>query len=256
MKRSILDTLFPVYSTSGGAEAMTLGGFQPRQKSAFSRPGAWHGAETYAVRSRDKSHLYRHVFKRALDVALVLLSAPVVVPIILVLALLVAREGGQPFYSQRRVGKDGHAFRMWKLRTMVVDADARIADHLAASPDAKAEWDRDQKLRADPRITRFGRLLRKSSLDELPQLFNVFIGDMALVGPRPMMLNQQSLYRGTAYSLVRPGLTGLWQTTDRNQTSFEARAEYDTVYVDTLSFVSDARIILKTVQVVARGTGC
>ena len=145
---------------------------------------------------------------------------------------------------------------MWKLRTMVVDADARMAAHLAANPEAKAEWDRHQKLRADPRITRFGQFLRKSSLDELTQLFNVFVGDMAIVGPRPMMLNQQSLYPGMAYSLVRPGLTGLWQTTDRNQTSFEARADYDTVYVDTLSFGSDVRIILKTVKVVARGTGC
>ena len=256
MKRAFVAMLFPVHSTSGATGAMTLGSFQPRQMSAFGRPGAHFGVAAHSVPSAAKSRLYRHFLKRALDVIMVVLSAPVVLPIVLVLALLVAREGGRPFYSQSRVGKDGRTFRIWKLRTMVVDADARMDKYLAANPAAKAEWDRNQKLRVDPRITRIGRLLRKSSLDELPQLFNVFTGDMAIVGPRPMMLNQQSLYPGIAYALVRPGLTGLWQTTGRNQTSFEARADYDTVYVDTLSFLSDVQIILKTVQVVAKGTGC
>lgn len=199
--------------------------------------------------------LYRNVFKRALDILAVLMSAPVVVPIVAILALLVAREGGMPFYSQFRVGRNGRPFRMWKLRTMVVDADARMNAFLDANPDARAEWDRNQKLRDDPRITRFGQILRKSSLDELPQLWNVFIGDMSLVGPRPMMVNQQSLYPGKAYFLVRPGVTGLWQTTDRNQTSFEARADFDTVYEQQLSLSSDLRIILKTVGVVVKGTG-
>jgi exopolysaccharide production protein ExoY len=184
-----------------------------------------------------------------------LMTAPVVVPIVLILALLVAREGGRPFYSQFRVGKNGRPFRMWKLRTMVVDADARMTAYLDANPEARAEWDLNQKLRVDPRITKFGQLLRKSSLDELPQLWNVFIGDMSLVGPRPMMLNQQSLYPGKAYYVVRPGVTGLWQTTDRNQTSFEARAEFDTTYNDTLSLGADLRIIFKTVAVVVNGTG-
>lgn len=203
-----------------------------------------------------KPGIYRNVFKRALDVVAVLMAAPVVVPIILILALLVAREGGRPFYSQFRVGKNGRPFRMWKLRTMVLDADARMTAYLDANPEARAEWDRNQKLRIDPRITRFGQFLRKTSLDELPQLWNVFFGDMSLVGPRPMMLNQQSMYPGKAYFLVRPGVTGLWQTTDRNQTSFEARAEFDTIYDDTLSFGADLRIIFKTVGVVVKGTGC
>ncbi len=198
---------------------------------------------------------YRRFVKRALDVTAVLLSAPVVVPIVLILALLVAREGGRPFYSQFRVGKNGRPFRMWKLRTMVTDADVRMTAYLDANPQARAEWDLNQKLRVDPRITRFGQVLRKTSLDELPQLWNVFIGDMSLVGPRPMMLNQQVMYPGKAYYVVRPGVTGLWQTTDRNQTSFEARAEFDTIYNDTLSLVADLRIIFKTVGVVVKGTG-
>lgn len=199
---------------------------------------------------------YRNVAKRAFDMLAVLLSAPVIVPIVAVLALMVAREGGRPFYSQFRVGKNGRPFRMWKLRTMVVDADLRMLSYLDANPDARAEWDRNQKLRMDPRITRMGSILRKTSLDELPQLWNVFVGDMSLVGPRPMMLNQQSLYPGKAYFLVRPGVTGLWQTTDRNQTSFEARAEFDAIYEESLSLGSDLRIILKTVGVVVKGTGC
>jgi exopolysaccharide production protein ExoY len=199
--------------------------------------------------------IYRRFVKRALDVVAVLLSAPVVVPIVLVLALLVAREGGRPFYSQFRVGKNGRPFRMWKLRTMVIDADARMTAYLDSNPQARAEWDLNQKLRVDPRITGFGQVLRKTSLDELPQLLNVFFGDMSLVGPRPMMLNQQAMYPGKAYYVVRPGVTGLWQTTDRNQTSFEARAEFDTIYNDTLSFGADMRIIFKTVGVVVKGTG-
>jgi exopolysaccharide production protein ExoY len=201
------------------------------------------------------SGLYRNFFKRALDILAVLLTAPVVVPIVAILALFVAKEGGRPFYSQFRVGKNGRPFRMWKLRTMVVDADARMNAYLDANPEARAEWDRNQKLRVDPRITQFGQILRKSSLDELPQLWNVFIGAMSLVGPRPMMVNQQSLYPGKAYFLVRPGVTGLWQTTDRNQTSFEARADFDTVYEEGLSLQSDLRIMLKTVGVVVKGTG-
>jgi exopolysaccharide production protein ExoY len=199
--------------------------------------------------------VYRNFVKRALDVVAVLVTAPIVVPIVIILALLVAREGGRPFYSQFRVGKNGRPFRMWKLRTMVVDADARMTAYLDANPQARAEWDLNQKLRVDPRITRFGQLLRKSSLDELPQLWNVFAGDMSLVGPRPMMLNQQVMYPGKDYYLLRPGITGLWQTTDRNETSFEARAEFDTVYNDSLSLAADMRIIFKTVGVVVKGTG-
>ena len=199
--------------------------------------------------------IYRRFAKQAMDVAAVLMSAPVVIPIVLILALLIARDGGRPFYSQFRVGKNGRPFRMWKLRTMVTDADARMTAYLDANPQARAEWDLNQKLRVDPRITRFGQILRKTSLDELPQLWNVFVGDMSLVGPRPMMLNQQAMYPGKAYYLVRPGVTGLWQTTDRNQTSFEARAEFDTMYNDSLSFAADLRIIFKTVGVVVKGTG-
>lgn len=200
--------------------------------------------------------IYRDLFKRVFDVTAVLLAAPVIVPVVGALALAVARDGGSPFYTQERIGRGGKVFRMWKLRSMVRDADAQMAALLASDPAARAEWDATQKLRKDPRITRFGQFLRRSSLDEVPQLWNVLTGDMSLVGPRPMMVNQQELYPGTAYYLLRPGITGYWQTAGRNRTTFRARAEYDTVYEEGLAFSTDMRILLRTVGVVVNGTGC
>ena len=199
--------------------------------------------------------LYRNLFKRALDVAAVTLALPVVVPLILGMAVLVRRDGGPAFYTQLRVGKDGRHFRMWKLRSMVPDADARFSAYLDANPEARREWDRTQKLRRDPRITTIGAFLRRSSLDELPQLLNVLTGDMSLVGPRPIMLNQQALYPGQAYFALRPGITGHWQTAGRNATAFAARADYDTAYDTDLSLANDLRILGRTVGVVMRCTG-
>lgn len=200
--------------------------------------------------------IYRRHVKRLLDLVVIAASAPFVLPLVAGLAVIVACEGGHPFYSQTRIGRGGRQFRMWKLRTMVTDADQRMADYLETNPEARAEWDATQKLRNDPRVTRFGHFLRRSSLDELPQLWNVLRGDMSLVGPRPIMLDQRAIYPGTAYYALRPGLTGYWQTAGRNRTTFEARADYDTAYEADLSFLSDLRILMRTVTVVLRGTGC
>lgn len=199
--------------------------------------------------------LYNLGLKRALDLCLVLLTAPLTVPVILVLAALVALDGGKPFYTQLRVGRDGKLFRLWKLRSMVQDADTRLAAHLASDPAAQLEWETTQKLKNDPRITRFGRLLRKSSLDELPQLFNVLNGSMSLVGPRPMMIGQQCLYDGRAYYDMRPGITGPWQISDRNDCNFCDRVRFDNAYHREVSLLTDLRILLRTVSVVLRGTG-
>lgn len=199
--------------------------------------------------------IYRSYCKRFLDVTLVVLSAPFVLPLIAALAILISQDGGKPFYSQRRVGQGGRLYRLWKLRTMVHGADAKLEAHLAANPEARQEWDATQKLRHDPRITRFGRLLRRTSLDELPQLWNVLIGDMSLVGPRPMMVSQIALYPGETYYALRPGITGYWQTSGRNDTTFEARAEYDASYGRDLSLGADLRILARTVGVVLRCTG-
>ncbi|SEK24862.1 Sugar transferase involved in LPS biosynthesis (colanic, teichoic acid) [Roseivivax marinus] len=200
--------------------------------------------------------LYRDIFKRAFDVAAVLLSALPVLAILLPLLALIALDGGAPIYRQARVGRNGSVFRMWKLRTMVPDAEARLESHLAADPHARLEWTVTQKLRRDPRITPIGHLLRKTSLDELPQLWNVLAGDMALVGPRPMMVNQRALYPGSAYYALRPGITGFWQTSVRNEASFAERARFDAAYLRELSFGTDMRVLARTVRVVVTGTGC
>ncbi|AUC53726.1 sugar transferase [Sagittula sp. P11] len=199
---------------------------------------------------------YRDVLKRALDITLVLLVALPAVLLTLIFAGLVMLDGHGPFYSQQRVGRNGRTFRMWKLRSMVPDADAQLSAYLAANPEARMEWDLTQKLRRDPRITAIGRIIRKTSIDELPQLLNVLVGDMSLVGPRPMMLNQREIYPGTAYYSLRPGITGFWQTSVRNESSFSERARFDTDYLRDLSFVTDLRVLLKTVRVVVHGTGC
>jgi len=199
---------------------------------------------------------YGHVGKRVLDLAIVLAAAPVALMIVAVFAPLIMLDGGSPFFSQARVGRRGRVYRMLKLRSMVKNAEERLEAYLAADPERRREWDETQKLRHDPRITRIGCFMRKMSIDELPQLWNVLRGDMSIVGPRPMMPSQRPLYPGTAYYALRPGITGLWQIQARNASSFADRGEYDARYFRTLSLRTDLRIILQTVQVVLRGTGC
>lgn len=203
-----------------------------------------------------KTGLYRNFFKRALDITLIVLSVPIIVPVIATLALIVALNGGKPFYAQDRIGKNGRMFRMWKLRSMVCGADAELQSYLDGNPDMRAEWDSKQKLLNDPRITPVGHVLRKSSIDELPQLFNVLKGDMSLVGPRPMMVDQRAMYPGDDYYDLRPGITGFWQITDRNNASFAERAFHDGRYNARLSLLTDIKVLWATVRVVLRGTGC
>lgn len=193
--------------------------------------------------------------KRALDLAICLAVLPVVLPLILLIAAIVAVVDGAPFFVQERVGKDGKVFRMWKMRTMVPGAHTMLRDLMARDPEVRSEWEHSQKLRFDPRITRIGRLLRKTSLDELPQLWNVLCGDMSLVGPRPMMPDQAALYPGRSYYALRPGLTGPWQVSDRHETSFAARSDFDDHYARSLSLTADLRLLGRTVAVVLRGTG-
>lgn len=213
-------------------------------------------ADSVARQRLSGNGFYRSAGKIALDYLLVLAALPVVIPVIAILALLVALDGAAPFYVQRRVGRNGRIFKMFKLRTMVPGADRILQDYLDQNPEARREWDHTQKLRHDPRITRIGRILRKTSLDELPQLLNVLFGEMSLIGPRPMMIAQQVLYPGAAYYSLRPGITGLWQVSDRNESSFAERATFDTIYYNRVSLKSDISILIRTVGVVLRGTGC
>ncbi len=212
-------------------------------------------AQSVALRAAKRRGLYRTGAKRAFDTALILLALPFALPLIIVMALLVARDGGQPFYTQTRIGQDGRRFKMWKLRTMVTDADGRLRAHLETNPAAHAEWNKTQKLKNDPRITTVGRFLRRSSIDELPQLWNVLNGTMSLVGPRPMMVSQQALYHGQGYYNLRPGITGFWQVSDRNEGDFAGRVQHDDDYDEALSLTTDIAVLWRTVGVMMRCTG-
>ena len=178
-----------------------------------------------------------------------------VLPLVAVLAFINLSLGHAPFFTQARVGKDGRVFRMWKLRTMVVNADRVLEDILANDPVRADEWRHHQKLRNDPRVTPFGSFLRRTSLDELPQLWNVLIGDMSLVGPRPMLPQQRALYHGDAYFRLRPGVTGLWQVRFRNDDGFARRVVCDTQYDRSVTLGTDMALILATVGVLLRPTG-
>ncbi|MGR3620902.1 sugar transferase [Pseudophaeobacter sp.] len=205
---------------------------------------------------REGHSAYSAVGKRVLDIVLVLLALPVALPIILLAALCLWVESGLPFYCQDRLGQHGKKFRIFKLRTMVRDADARLQRCLQQDPELRREWDETQKLKKDPRITPVGRILRMTSLDELPQLWNVFTGEMSLVGPRPMMPEQLPLYgEPSAYFAVKPGITGLWQVSTRNESSFASRAAADADYLRAMGLQLDLALIWRTVGVVARGTG-
>lgn len=200
---------------------------------------------------------YARTGKRALDLALVLLTLPVTLPIIALCALALWIEGGQPFYWQTRLGQEGRRFSIVKLRTMVRDADAQLAHFLATDPAIRDEWNSNQKLRNDPRITRVGLFLRATSLDELPQLWNVFKGEMSLVGPRPMLPEQLRLYgNADCYDMLRPGITGLWQVSARNDKEFSYRAKADAAYCRSLSVWRDLVLMFRTIGVVFRRTGC
>jgi lipopolysaccharide/colanic/teichoic acid biosynthesis glycosyltransferase len=199
--------------------------------------------------------VYRNGIKRGLDTLLILLALPFVLPLVLFTTLFVASDGHRPFFTQTRIGRDGRRFRMWKLRTMVPDAEAHLRAYLADHPTARAEWDSTQKLKNDPRITRMGKFLRKSSIDELPQLWNVLNGSMSLVGPRPMMLDQQALYHGTRYYNLRPGITGFWQVSDRNESHFSERVQHDDAYDKQISLKTDISTLWRTVSVILKCTG-
>ena len=193
--------------------------------------------------------------KRLIDIVGALALGLMALPVVIVAALLVRRDGGPAFYHQQRLGRDGAVFEIWKLRSMVMDADACLARHLEGDAEARLEWDKHQKLRCDPRITRVGRVLRKYSIDELPQFWNVLRGDMSLVGPRPMFPSQRQIYPGSACFALRPGITGLWQTSARNASAFSDRASYDERYAQDMSLRLDMAIMLRTVGIVFRGTG-
>jgi len=192
--------------------------------------------------------------KRALDLAVAVATLIAVLPLlVLVWAAVKASLGGRAFFVQQRVGLGGRMFPCIKFRTMCVDADKVLERHLAANPHAAAEWAQTQKLMDDPRVTALGRILRKTSIDELPQLINVIRGDMSCVGPRPVLSDELQRYgvQADTYRRARPGLTGLWQVSGRSKLSYQDRVALDCQYVEHWSLLLDLKILAKTVVVLA-----
>ena len=199
-----------------------------------------------------------HVAKRAFDIAIILFSLPLTLPVCLLTALFVKLTSPGPvLYGHKRVGRNGKEFKCWKFRSMYIDADKQLAKILAENPEMRKQWEKDRKLENDPRVTPFGKFIRKTSLDELPQLINIFVGQMSFVGPRPVMQDELERYGKKAdYILsVLPGLSGMWQTSGRSDTAYEDRVTLDAYYIQNWSIWLDIWILIKTVWVVLCGKG-
>lgn len=201
--------------------------------------------------------VYFNFFKRGFDLFLAILLLPTIIPVLVVLWALTRLDGGPGFFGHKRVGRGGAPFRCWKIRTMVPGAEEKLKTFLAENPEARAEWERDFKLEKDPRITRLGNFLRKSSLDELPQIWNVIKGEMSFVGPRPIVEQELPRYgvNKPEYLAMVPGITGLWQVSGRNDISYGERVALDVDYLRRCSLWLDCKIILMTGASVLGATG-
>jgi lipopolysaccharide/colanic/teichoic acid biosynthesis glycosyltransferase len=215
--------------------------------SPEQRPGVW-------------SLVLRPASKRALDMGVSAAMLLVLLPVFLAIAAVVASDGGPAFFSHRRVGRGGRSFGCLKFRSMRPDADRHLAELLAHDPSARAEWEATRKLRRDPRVTPIGRVLRATSLDELPQLINVLRGDMSLVGPRPVVQEELDQHYAPApaaadYLSVRPGVTGPWQVSGRSDIDYRERVALDSHYARNPSLRRDLVLLVLTVVVVLRCRG-
>ncbi|WP_052119938.1 sugar transferase [Inquilinus limosus] len=189
--------------------------------------------------------------KRATDIVLSIALLVLFAPLFLACAIMIRRSGRGIFYSDRRVGRDGRIFYCHKFRTMVPNANKLLADLLQKNPEMRREWESGFKLKKDPRVTAIGRFLRKTSLDELPQLFNVLKGEMSLVGPRPMYEEEQERWGAAIryYHSVRPGMTGIWQIYGRSDTDYETRIRLNVEYVRRWSYWRDMALLVMTPRV-------
>jgi lipopolysaccharide/colanic/teichoic acid biosynthesis glycosyltransferase len=243
---------------------------QAEYQSPESRTAAIEGSYSYTEtigRSPEKSQrtsgvpsdFFRYrVIKRCCDVFLVLISMPVMLLVLgAVSAVVILSSPGPVFYSHRRIRKGGAFFSMWKFRTMCVNSAEVLEDYLIRHPEAQIEWNETHKLRRDPRITPLGAFLRRYSLDELPQLWNVLMGQMSLVGPRPIVAAEVEKYGDCfdCYCRVKPGLTGLWQVSGRSELSYDARVALDCEYVERWSLTKDFVILSRTFASVVNQDG-
>jgi Undecaprenyl-phosphate galactose phosphotransferase WbaP len=196
--------------------------------------------------------------KFMIDLLLTLIGGTLLFPVLVAVALLIRLDSPGPvFYGQIRIGQGGRRFRAWKFRSMVQNADQVLERYLQEHPELREAWETDHKLKNDPRVTRVGQFLRRTSLDELPQLWNILRGEMSLVGPRPIVDEEIWRYgdKLSLYSKVPPGLTGMWQVSGRNDISYDERVNLDAYYVRNWSVWLDIYILMKTVWVVIVGEG-
>ena len=217
--------------------------------------------EEQAVVLRVQNNLARksnRIAKRMFDIVVTICGGIFILPFMLIIAAIIYLDSGGPIiYKQKRIGKNGKEFSFYKFRSMVKNADTILEEYLSTHENEKNEWQKNFKLKNDPRVTKIGRIIRKTSIDELPQLWNVLIGDMSLVGPRPLLPNEVERYSGYIedYKLVLPGLTGVWQVSGRSDTTFEERVIMDSWYIHNWSVWIDIVYLLKTVLVVVKSKG-
>lgn len=199
----------------------------------------------------------RSISKRTIDIFGALIGLVFFCPLMMILYALIRLDGGPALYSQMRVGANGKLFRCWKFRSMVTDAEARLQRLLETDAAARTEWEQEQKLSNDPRITTLGKFIRVTSLDELPQFVNVLKGEMSLIGPRPIIEDEIKRYGDYFfhYQACRPGITGAWQVSGRNDVSYDERVQLDRDYAVQWSLVRDIEILMKTFAIVALRTG-
>jgi Undecaprenyl-phosphate galactose phosphotransferase WbaP len=232
-------------------------------KAASAVPLVHHAHNHHEAHGAQRSKRHRSLrqpgeaTKRLFDIVGALALALALSPLLLVVGLALVRDRGPIIYSHSRTGRDGRTFGCLKFRTMVPNAEQVLRELLHEDPQLKQEWMRDQKLRNDPRVTAIGRFLRRTSLDELPQLWNVLKGDMSLVGPRPVVREEWQRYgrRLDTYLAAKPGVTGLWQVMGRSDSCYRRRVALDSYYVRKRSLLLDVFILLQTVKVVLCGRG-
>jgi exopolysaccharide production protein ExoY len=234
--------------------ALSRSGASHRQ---FAAPHAKAVSETLPASYKGVNQPYTEdtyaPWRRVFDIVVALVAGVVLSPAIILVCIGIALQGDGPiFFVQERIGRGGKPFRCFKFRSMVHGAEAKLAAVLASDPKLQMEWDRYRKLKRDPRSSKFGEFLRSSSLDELPQLYNILMGDMTLVGPRPILRSELSLYGRwlRCYISVKPGLTGLWQVSGRNHLSYRRRIAMDRFYVNAFSTKLYVSILLATVPAV------
>ncbi len=247
-----------LHSESNGGDAH-LSQVDTGLLTEYSHGSSAASASVRHVSAQQPAHLFRYRYiKRMLDLCVVALALPVLVPALVIVGAVVKfTSSGPVLFPHRRICRHGAFFSMWKFRTMCENSSEVLEHFLASRPDAREEWNLTHKLRSDPRITSVGLFLRRYSLDELPQVWNVVTGKMSLVGPRPIVAAEVEKYGKffDYYTRVKPGVTGLWQVSGRSKLSYDARVKLDSDYVQNWSLLRDSRILLATIKSVVNRDG-